>query len=172
MALFFENKDSMLEEKSDIKRSELPDNVFGIPQERKYPMPDKEHTILAIKLFNHVDKIYEKQLAEKIIVNMKKYDIDPSMIGEKNRLRKYLPKDMIKESSVINEESKIEEDKLPKFIYHISYINHDGETFKPRIYENDNVKNGMERKVKRVCFSDSITLSGETTPCSSIISAT
>lgn len=80
-----------------MKRSELPDEVFGIPQERKYPMPDKKHTESAIKLFNHVDPKYEKQLANKVITNMKKYNIDPSMVGKNNRLRKYLPKDMIKE---------------------------------------------------------------------------
>lgn len=61
----------------------------------------------------------------------------------------------IKESS-INEEARIESDKLPKHIYHISSVNHNGETFEPRKYDNDNVKNGMERYVSRVCFSDSI----------------
>lgn len=73
-----------------MKRSELPDEVFGIPQERKYPMPDKKHTESAIKLFNHVEPKYEEQLAKAIIKNMKKYDIDPSMIGDKNRLKKYI----------------------------------------------------------------------------------
>ena len=84
------------------KRSELPDSVFGIPQERKYPMPDEKHTRSAIKLFNHVDPKYEEQLAKAVIKNMKKYGIDGSVVGPNNRLRKYLPKDMIKES-VINE---------------------------------------------------------------------
>ena len=79
------------------KRSELPDNVFGIPQERKYPMPDEKHTRSAIKLFNHVEPKYEEQLAKAIIKNMKKYNIDASVVGPNNRLRKYLPKDMIKE---------------------------------------------------------------------------
>ena len=79
------------------KRSELPDSVFGIPQERKYPMPDEKHTRSAIKLFNHVEPKYEKQLAKAIIKNMKKYNIDGSVVGPNNRLRKYLPKDMIKE---------------------------------------------------------------------------
>ena len=226
------------------KRSELPDSVFGIPQERKYPMPDEKHTRSAIKLFNHVEPKYEEQLAKAIIKNMKKYNIDGSVVGPNNRLRKYLPEDMIKEyveeackdliharklcnavrklareynanyffvtdgassysngngkynpaakemrdhmddwernngfnpdddwtndinnvsnyrllnKSSIKEETRIEDNKLPKHIYHISYINHDGETFEPRTYDNDNVKNGMERKVKRVCFSDSIT---------------
>ena len=79
------------------KRSELPDSVFGIPQERKYPMPDEKHTRSAIKLFNHVEPKYEEQLAKAIIKNMKKYGIDGSVVGPNNRLRKYLPKDMIKE---------------------------------------------------------------------------
>ena len=79
------------------KRSELPDEVFGIPQERKYPMPDEKHTRSAIKLFNHVDPKYEEQLAKAVIKNMKKYGIDGSVVGPNNRLRKYLPKNMIKE---------------------------------------------------------------------------
>ena len=83
------------------KRSELPDSVFGIPQERKYPMPDEKHTRSAIKLFNHVDPKYEEQLAKAVIKNMKKYGIDGSVVGPNNRLRKYLPKDMIKESTII-----------------------------------------------------------------------
>ena len=81
------------------KRSELPDSIFGIPQERKYPMPDEKHTRSAIKLFNHVDPKYEEQLAKAVIKNMKKYGIDGSAVGPNNRLRKYLPKDMIKESA-------------------------------------------------------------------------
>ena len=91
------------------KRSELPDSVFGIPQERKYPMPDEKHTRSAIKLFNHVEPKYEEQLAKAVIKNMKKYNIDGSVVGPNNRLRKYLPKDMIKESSI--EEGFLKSDK-------------------------------------------------------------
>lgn len=89
----------MSNEYNGKKRSELPDSVFGIPQERKYPMPDEKHTRSAIKLFNHVDPKYEEQLAKAVIKNMKKYRIDGSVVGPNNRLRKYLPKDMIKESA-------------------------------------------------------------------------
>ena len=89
----------MSNEYNGKKRSELPDSVFGIPQERKYPMPDEKHTRSAIKLFNHVDPKYEEQLAKAVIKNMKKYGIDGSAVGPNNRLRKYLPKDMIKEST-------------------------------------------------------------------------
>lgn len=85
-----------------MNRAQLPDEVFGIPQERKYPMPDRRHTISAIKLFNHVEDKYEEQLAKAVIKNMKKYGIDSSMIGDNNRLKKYLPKDRILESSTAN----------------------------------------------------------------------
>ena len=88
------------------KRSELPDSVFGIPQERKYPMPDEKHTRSAIKLFNHVEPKYEEQLAKAVIKNMKKYGIDGSVVGPNNRLRKYLPKDMIKESYIEESSNK------------------------------------------------------------------
>lgn len=73
-----------------LKRSELPDEVFGIPEERKYPMPDKRHTLSAIKLFGHVEDKYEKELAKNIIKNMKKFNISNDAVGDSNRLKKYL----------------------------------------------------------------------------------
>ena len=75
-----------------MKRSELPDSVFGIPEERKYPMPDKRHTLSAIKLFGHVEPKYEEELAKNIIKNMKKYNIPESAVGKDNKLRKYIDK--------------------------------------------------------------------------------
>lgn len=72
------------------KRNNLPDKVFGLPEKRKYPMPDKKHVLSAIKLFNFVDNEDEKELAENIKKKMKEYKIDNSHVGEKNRLKKYL----------------------------------------------------------------------------------
>ena len=48
---------------------------FGIPELKKYPMPDKEHVLAAIRMFNHVDKEHEKELATNIKQKMKKYGI-------------------------------------------------------------------------------------------------
>lgn len=79
---------------TETKRSELPDSVFGIPEERKYPLHDEKHVRSAIKLFNHVDQKYEKQLANKIIAKMKEYDITPN-IGDNNRLKKYINESVI-----------------------------------------------------------------------------
>lgn len=75
---------------NETKRSELPDDVFGIPEERKYPLDTEEHVRSAIKLFNHVDNEYEAELAKNIIKKMKQYKIDDITIGEKNRLSKYI----------------------------------------------------------------------------------
>lgn len=74
----------------EMKRSELSDNVFGIPSQRKYPMPDKKHVYSAIKLFGHVDEEHEEELARNIKKMMKNYDISPDEVGDKNKLKKYL----------------------------------------------------------------------------------
>ena len=93
-----------------MKRSELPDEVFGIPEERKYPMPDKRHTLSAIKLFGHVEPKYEEELAKNIIKNMKKYNIPESAVGKDNKLRKYIDKyynesaEMVEEKYIMNED--------------------------------------------------------------------
>ena len=79
MSLFFETK-----------RSELPDSVFGVPEQRKFPLDSEEHVRSAIKFFNYVDPKYEKELANNIKKAMKKYNINDVKIGEKNRLSKYI----------------------------------------------------------------------------------
>lgn len=84
-----------------LQESRLPkdgrDPEFGIPQEEKYPLFDKKHVISAIKLFGHVEDKYESQLANAIIKKMNKYDISFDIVGEDNRLYKYLPKSKLNE---------------------------------------------------------------------------
>lgn len=114
-----------------MKRSELPDEVFGIPEERKYPMPDKRHTLSAIKLFGHVEPKYEEELAKNIIKNMKKYNIPESAVGKDNKLRKYIDK-YYNESTIVQEEStddilekiKVFNKELARYEYIV--INKDG----------------------------------------------
>lgn len=134
-----------------MKRSELPDSVFGIPEERKYPMPDKRHTLSAIKLFGHVEPKYEEELARNIIKNMKKYNIPESVVGKDNKLRKYIDK-------YYNESHLLEEYVSSSTkIYHLSQSNMDGKTISPRIPSNYFTKNGYEDvKTSRVCFAKSI----------------
>lgn len=82
---------SINEEKLSTEvRNKLPDSEFGIPSLRKFPLQSKHQTMLAIRMFNHVDQEHEAELARNIIKKMKEYGISPEVVGEKNRLRKYL----------------------------------------------------------------------------------
>jgi hypothetical protein len=54
---------------SSKQRKSLPDSDFGLitdSGERKYPMHDKRHVILAIRMFKHCPPGKEKELAAKI----------------------------------------------------------------------------------------------------------
>lgn len=70
-------------------RSELPDEIFGVPEERKYPLDTKEHVYSAVKLFNHVSKKYEEELADNINKKIKEYNITDINPGPANRFSKY-----------------------------------------------------------------------------------
>lgn len=83
-------ENTLLEEKlSSKQRNQIDSNQFGLPSQRRYPMPDKAHVMAAIRMFNHVEPQYEKELAKNIIKKMKQYKISPDTVGENNRLRKY-----------------------------------------------------------------------------------
>ena len=51
---------------NETKRSELPDDKFGIPEDRKYPLDTDEHIKSAIKLFGHAEESKKKSLANRI----------------------------------------------------------------------------------------------------------
>ena len=82
---------TLLEEKLSTKeRNQLPDSEFGIPSLRKFPLQSREQCLVAIKLFGHVDKEHEEELARNIIKKMKKYNIPMDAVGKNNRLYKYI----------------------------------------------------------------------------------
>lgn len=66
---------------------------YGLPDLKKYPMPDEKHVISAIRFFNYVDKENEAELAKNIKKKMREYNIPYSKVGGKNRLKKYLKED-------------------------------------------------------------------------------
>lgn len=78
------------------------DPEFGVPEQKKYPLFDRKHVISAIKLFGHVEPKYESYLAHAIIKRMKKYNISFDIVGEDNKLYKYLPKTALNESKKFN----------------------------------------------------------------------
>lgn len=77
-------------EHSDTEDDE---DLYGIPELKKFPMPDKKHVKSAIRFFNYVDPKHEKELADAILKKAKEYglkfDTDIS-VGDDNRFKKYL----------------------------------------------------------------------------------
>lgn len=69
------------------------DKKYGIPELKKYPMPDAKHVRSAIKFFNYVEPEYEKELANSILARMREYgmNFDDFTVGEDNRFSKYIP---------------------------------------------------------------------------------
>jgi hypothetical protein len=79
---------------SDTKDSD--EGLYGIPELKKYPMPDKRHVKSAIRFFNYVDPKYEKELAEAILEKAEEFDLDleeDMTVGDDNRFKKYLKKE-------------------------------------------------------------------------------
>lgn len=82
--------ESVDEALSSKERNALPDNAFGIPKLRKYPLCDKDHVKQAIQKFNFVDKEHEKELAKNINKAMIKYNVTDIEIGDDNRFKAYV----------------------------------------------------------------------------------
>ena len=61
---------------NEMKRSELPDSAFGIPESRKYPLETEKHVRSAIKLFGHCPDGKRKELAKRIARKAKEYGIE------------------------------------------------------------------------------------------------
>ena len=84
------------QDKFEHSDEEEDDDIYGIPEIKKYPMPDKKHVKSAIRFFNYVDPKYEKELAEAILEKAKEFGLvfDKDItVGDDNRFKKYLNKD-------------------------------------------------------------------------------
>lgn len=86
-----------------VKITYTEDLKYGIPQLKKFPMPDKQHVISAIKFFNYVTPKYEKQLAKAILARMKEYGMsfDDFGVGEDNRFKKYIPEQALAHHGIL-----------------------------------------------------------------------
>ena len=81
-----------------VEHSEPEDDedLYGVPELKKFPMPDKKHVKSAIRFFNYVDPKYEKELAEAIIEKAEEFGLDLESditVGDENRFGKYLKKE-------------------------------------------------------------------------------
>ena len=128
------------------------DPEFGVPEQKKYPLFDRKHVISAIKLFGHVEPKYESHLAHAIIKRMKKYNISFDIVGEDNKLYKYLPKTVINESVKFDISKFDTSEKILKAIdeYKLKKENllNDGKDHPSCVYESlDNIIKQLEMKL-------------------------
>ena len=93
-------------------------NDYGVPEEKKFPLPDEKHVLSAIKFFNYVKPEYEQELASNIKKKIKEFDMkDKVNAGDKNRFKKYWNESTIIESVELDGEfMKIYQYPLPSVV--------------------------------------------------------
>lgn len=79
------------------QRQALPDNIFGIPEDRSYPMPDAKHVKSAISFFHKAPESKKKELAKNIARRVKELNI--KVVGNCQYMRYLSPS---KESTGFN----------------------------------------------------------------------
>ncbi len=80
-----------------MKTTSIDDKNYGIPELKKFPMPDADHVRSAIRFFNYAAPADEKELARAILARMKEYGLtfDDFTVGKENRFSKYIPNDYL-----------------------------------------------------------------------------
>lgn len=58
------------------ERHELPDSVFGLPAQRKYPMPDATHVRAAESYFHYCPDADKPELARNILKKAAEFGVD------------------------------------------------------------------------------------------------
>lgn len=78
---------------------------FGVPEQKKFPMPDAKHVRSAIRFFNYVDPSHEKELAKAILARMEEYgmNFDQFEVGDENRFKKYIPKSELAHHGILGQ---------------------------------------------------------------------
>ena len=83
----------LFESLTKSERAKIPDNKFGIPETKSYPLDTKKHVRSAVILFGKSDKKYRKELAERIFQAMEEFEIPIDIIGPKSTLYQYIPEE-------------------------------------------------------------------------------
>ena len=126
------------------KRNTLPDDDFGIPKYRQWPMPDEEHVILAIRFFNYVEPKFEKELATNIIKKVKKFDMaDKIHVGPKNRFKPYWDKSGLGSKAV---KESVEE---------VSYLSEEVLSFDDQQYIAEIFSDSLSDTVRKIYYRPS-----------------
>ena len=84
----------MVQEWDTIEHADdIHDKKYGVPEQKKFPMPDADHVRSAIRFFNYVEPKNEEMLAKAILKRMKEFGLtfDDIQVGDENRFKKYIP---------------------------------------------------------------------------------
>lgn len=88
-------------------RDNLPDEDFGIPSLRKYPLNDEKHIRQAVKMFHYCKPAYKQELANNISKKVKENNLVGKVwITPKNPFKKYFPSWMIYDGTDKTSENK------------------------------------------------------------------
>ena len=61
---------------TEKEREEMPDNVFGLPERREYPMPDAAHVRAAESYFRYCPEELKPRLATAILQKAKEFGVN------------------------------------------------------------------------------------------------
>lgn len=92
MAINSQEQTGEVVEHSDTKEDK---EQYGVPEQKKFPLPDADHVKSAIRFFNYVDPKYEAELAAAILARAEEYGVkigEDIEVGDENRFKNYLPK--------------------------------------------------------------------------------
>lgn len=71
-------------------REDLPDDVFGLPERREYPMPDAAHVRAAEAYFRYCPDALKPKLASAILAKASKFGVDV----ESDTIREYAAREL------------------------------------------------------------------------------
>ena len=109
------------------QRRNLPEDSFGIPSERRYPMPDAEHVRMAIRYFSACEVSKRKELAKNINRLAKLYGVTVK-VTPANPFKHYASADIVTENAIPVVESAVQPDVF-KIIKEFRDCTHDVRTF-------------------------------------------
>lgn len=112
-----------------IMEETYPVECYGLPDRKVYPMPDAKHVKSAIRFFNYAKPEEEKELANNINKNIRKFNLTDIEVGEKNRFKKYYKpitetlsiKDFLVDMEEVAKVITAPEDSVPKKIRYMTY---------------------------------------------------
>lgn len=79
------------------------DKEYGVPEQKKFPLPDADHVRSAIRFFNYVDPKYEQELADAINEKIAEYEMEGIHVGDENRFKKYVKEEYLEHHGILGQ---------------------------------------------------------------------